>query len=170
MGDPLMTVSIRIAGPEDAAAVRRVLEDSYPQLMAGAYDPQLLARALPLILRPHPRLLAAGTYFLAEQDGEPVGCGGWSLERPGEDSVEPGLAHIRHFAVRAGWAGRGVGRALYERCEQDARTAGATRLEAQASLNGEPFYAALGFVRIGPIDVAMGPDLDFPSILMVREI
>ena len=32
------------------------------------------------------------------------------------------------------------------------------------------FYAALGFVRIGPIDVPMGPKLDFPSILMEREI
>ena len=165
-----MAVSIRAAGPADEAAVRAVLEDSYPALMAPAYAPELLARALPLILRPHPRLLAAGTYFLAEEADQPVGCGGWSLERPGEDEAEPGLAHIRHFAVRTGWNGRGVGRALYERCDREARAAGAVRLEVQSSLNGEPFYAALGFVRIGPIDVAMGPDLDFPSILMVRDI
>lgn len=165
-----MSVSIRVAGPEDESAVREVLEDSYPALMAPAYDPGLLARAMPLMLRPHPRLLAAGTYFLAGEEGQPIGCGGWSLERPGEDEVEPGLAHIRHFAVRTGWAGRGVGRALYARCEQAARAAGATRLEVQSSLNGEPFYAALGFVRIGPIDVPMGPDLAFPSILMRRAI
>lgn len=163
-------VAIRIAGPADEAAVRQVLEDSYPALMAGSYDPELLARAMPLMVRPHPRLLAGGTYFLAEEDKQPVGCGGWSLERPGEDAVEPGLAHIRHFAVRTGKAGRGVGRALYARCEQDARAAGATRLEVQSSRNGEPFYAALGFVRVGPILVPMGPELDFPSILMVRDI
>ena len=163
-------VIIRIAAPDDADAVRTVLEDSYPALMAPAYDPELLARVLPLILRPHPRLLAEGTYFLAEADGEPVGCGGWSMWEPSTRVVESGLAHIRHFAVRTGWAKRGVGRALYARCEQEARAAGAHRFEAQASLNGEPFYAALGFVRIAPIEAPMGPGLTFPSILMRRDI
>ena len=165
-----MQVSIRVAVPADAAAVRDVLVDSYPALMGGAYPPALLARALPLITRPHPRLLAGGTYYLAEAEGEAVGCGGWSFWAPGSHAAEPGLAHIRHFAVRSGWAGRGVGRALYDRCARDARAAGARDFEAQASLNGEPFYAALGFVGIGPIDVPMGRDLAFPSILMRRAI
>jgi GNAT superfamily N-acetyltransferase len=165
-----MTISIRVATPDDAAAVRHVLLHSYPALMAGAYDPELLARALPLITRPHPKLLAGGTYYLAEADGDPAGCGGWSWNRPGGDELEPGLAHIRHFATHSDWTGRGVGRALYERCEQDARAAVADRFECYASLNGEAFYAALGFARIGAIEVAMGPGLDFPSILMRRSI
>ena len=165
-----MPVSIRVAGPEDEAAVREVLEDSYPALMAPAYDPELLTRALAFILRPHPRLLAGGTYYLALAEEQPVGCGGWSFWSPDGGEVEPGLAHIRHFAVRSGWAGRGVGRALYARCEQEARAAGALRFEAQSSLNGEPFYAALGFVRIAAIDAPMGPEIRFPSILMHRDI
>ena len=165
-----MDIEIRVAGPDDAKAVRSVLEDSYPALMAGAYAPELLARALPLITRPHPRLLAGGTYFLAEAGGAAVDCGGWSFWAPGSGAVEPGLAHIRHFAVRSGWAGHGIGRALYQCCERDARAAGAHDFEAQSSLNGEAFYAALGFVRIGAIDVPMGPDLIFPSILMRRRI
>jgi predicted N-acetyltransferase YhbS len=165
-----MSVSLRVASPGDAADVRELLEDSYPALMAGAYAPDLLARALPLMLRPHPQLLAAGTYFLAEIQGRPVGCGGWSRVRPGNDEVEPGLAHIRHFAVRSGSVGRGVGRALYLRCEGEARAAGADRLEVWSSLNGEAFYAALGFARVGPIDVPMGPGILLPSILMRREI
>jgi GNAT superfamily N-acetyltransferase len=165
-----MSISIRVATPVDAAAVAHVLVNSYPTLMAAAYDPALLARALPLITRAHPRLLAGGSYYLAEADGHAAGCGGWSWERPGETEVETGLAHIRHFATHGDWTGRGVGRALYERCEQDARAAGANRFECYASLNGEAFYAALGFARIGAIEVAMGPGLDFPSILMQRPI
>ena len=94
-----MPVTIRVAIPADAAAVSIVLADSYPSLMSGAYPADLLARALPLITRPHPRLLAGGTYYLAEADGEPIGCGGWSFWMPGVVE-EPGLAHIRHFAVR----------------------------------------------------------------------
>jgi GNAT superfamily N-acetyltransferase len=164
-----MPVSVRVAVPADAAEVRIVLEDSYPSLMAGAYPPELLARALPMITRPHPRLLAGGTYYLAEADGEAAGCGGWSFWMPGQ-AEELGLAHIRHFAVRSAVAGRGVGRALYARCEIDARAAGVRRFEVQSSLNGEPFYAAMGFLRIGPIEVPMGSDFLFPSILMRREI
>ena len=165
----MMPITLRVATPDDAAAVRHVLVHSYPALMAGAYEPELLARALPIITRPHPRLLAGGTYFLAEAEGEAAGCGGWSWERPGGNEVEPGLAHIRHFATHRDWTGRGVGRALYERCERDARAAGANRFECYASLNGEAFYAALGFVRIGAIEVEMA-GFDFPSILMRRPI
>jgi predicted N-acetyltransferase YhbS len=165
-----MELSVRTAFLDDAPAVKSVLEDSFPVLMAAAYESQLLARTLPLITRPHPGLLAGGTYYLAEADGEAVGCGGWSWQEPGTPRLEPGLAHIRHFAVRSAWAKRGVGRALYQRCERDARAAGAGRFEAQSSLNGEPFYASLGFARVGRIEVPMGPGLRFPSILMTRAI
>jgi predicted N-acetyltransferase YhbS len=165
-----MALSIRVAAPDDTAAVTRVLEASYPVLLAGAYDAALLARTMKMLTRPHPKLLAGGTYFLAEEEGEPVGCGGWSLWAPGSEKVEDGLAHLRHFAVVPAAVRRGVGRALYDRCERDARAAGARRFETQATLNGEPFYAALGFERVGPIDVPMGPGLDFPSILMRRAI
>lgn len=163
-------ISIRVARPGDAAAVEKVLLASYPALMAGAYDAVVLARALPGMTRANPGLLASGTYYLAEAAGEAVGCGGWTLERPGTVEVEPGLAHIRHFGVDPGWTGRGVGRALYERCQAQARAAGARRFECYASLNGEAFYAAMGFTSAGPIDVPMGPNLTFPSIRMFRPI
>ncbi|MEH3145583.1 MAG: GNAT family N-acetyltransferase [Methylobacterium frigidaeris] len=163
-----VSIAIRVAGPDDALAVERVLDDSYPALMAGAYDAALLARALPRITRANPALLRAGTYYLAEAGSDPVGCGGWSVERPGTAVVEPGIGHVRHFATAAAWAGRGVGRAA--RCEAAARAAGLGVFECYASLNGEAFYAALGFDRIGPVTVPMGPGLGFPSIHMRRRI
>ena len=166
-----MELAVRAAGPEDAAAVERVLKASYPLLMAPAYDSGILARALPLMTRPNPGLLALGTYFICEAGGEAVGCGGWSMERPpgGSDS-EPGEAHIRHFAVDPDWIGRGVGRALYQSCEASARAAGVRAFECWSSLNGEAFYRALGFARVGLIDVAMGPEVTLPSVLMRRAI
>ena len=163
-------LAVRVAEPGDAEAVARVLRASYPVLMAEAYDPALLARALPSITRPHPGLLRSGTYYLCEADGRAVGCGGWSFAEPDGRATEPGIAHIRHFATDARFAGRGVGRALYLRCETDARAAGAAGFLCYASRNGEGFYAALGFARIAAIDVPMGPDLLFPSILMRRAI
>jgi N-acetylglutamate synthase-like GNAT family acetyltransferase len=162
---------VRVAGPEDAAAVTRVLEGCYPELLAPAYDPELLARVLPQMTRANPLLLASGTFFVCEAGGEAVGCGGWTRERPpGGAAAEPGLAHLRHFAVRSDWVGRGVGRALYRRCEASARAAGMRRFEAWSTLNGEGFYRALGFARVEAIAAPMGPGLALPSMLMRRNI
>lgn len=165
-----MQIQVRVANLDDAAAVRQVLEASYPELMAHAYDPVVLLRALPAMTRPNPKLLASGAYFIAEIDGAPAGCGGWSAERPGSDEVIAGLGHIRHFATDARCIGRGVGRALYSACEASAKSLGVRRFECQASLNGELFYRALGFERVEAIGVAMAPDIVFPSIRMVRDL
>jgi GNAT superfamily N-acetyltransferase len=161
---------IRPAQAEDAPAVAAILLASYPALMAPAYHPALLARALPLITRPNPRLLGSGTWFIAEADGEPAACGGWSLLAPGARRAEPGVAHIRHFATAARWTGRGIARRLYERSEIQARAAGIRLFHCFASLNAESFYAAMGFSRISFVQVPLGPDLFFPSIHMSRPL
>jgi hypothetical protein len=59
---------------------------------------------------------------------------------------------------------------LYDRCQADARNIGVQRFVCYASLNGEAFYAALGFRIVGAIEVSMGIQLTFPSIHMTREI
>src|SRR5688572_20469091 len=113
---------IRVATPDDAASVATLLEASYPPLMASAYDARALLPALKVMTKPNPSLLASGTYYLAESPGgRIVGSGGWTLERPGTRVIEPGVAHIRHFATDPSWAKRGVGRAIYDRCESAAR-------------------------------------------------
>lgn len=162
---------LRIATPEDSDAVASVLAPSYTQLMAAAYPADLLARTLPSITRANPALLSSGRYYLVEAErGEPAGCGGWSSNPPGRRDDEPGRAHIRHFATHPAWIRRGVGRLLYERCAADARAAGFTLFEAWASLNGEGFYASLGFRPIGPIRTSMPGGVMFPAIRMERII
>ncbi len=163
-------IQVRVAGIEDVAAVNFILRESYTALMADAYQPALLEEALPMMVRANPRLLASGTYYLAEADGEPAGCGGWTFDEPGTGTLEPGTAHIRHFGVRPSWIAKGIGRRLYMRCEADARAAGARRFVCFSSLNGEPFYRALGFERQARIEVPMGPTVRLPSILMSRPI
>lgn len=162
---------VRIATPDDVAAVEALLEASYPALMRPAYEEAVLAPALKLVTKANPSLLASGTYYVAEAErGLVVGCGGWTLERPGTGTVEPNLAHIRHFGTHPAWTKRGIGRAIYRLCESGARAAGATTLECYSTLNGEAFYAALGFESIGPIEVELVPDVMLPGILMRRRI
>jgi len=162
--------SIRIATPADFEAVGTLLERSYASLLAGHYDRNLLDLALPFMTRANPRLLASGTYYVAAQEADYiVGCGGWSMERPGSGEITEGEGHIRHVAVHPQWNGRGVGASLLARCFADARPH-VRRLNCYSTLNAEPFYQACGFKTIGPIDIQMGPGVSFPSLLMLREL
>jgi GNAT superfamily N-acetyltransferase len=161
---------LRVATPEDSAAVAAILLASFPTLMRSAYPPGLLARVLPIITRPRPRLLASGRYYLVETEaGEATGCGGWSDHSPDSAERQPGRAHLRHFATHPSWIGRGVGRAIYRKCEAEARAAGFTLFECGASLNGEGFYAALGFRRLGIVATMIG-GAPFPSVRMEKAI
>ena len=162
---------ICIATAGDSDRVAQILRASYPALMAGAYDPGILAAALPAMLRPQASLLESGRYFIASsRDGTPAGCGGWSHERPGTGGIEPGLGHIRHFAVDPRHGRKGLGRSIFEACVAQASAHGVRRFECWSSLNGEGFYRALGFRSVRPIAIPMGGGVELPSILMMMDI
>lgn len=158
---------VRIATPDDAPGVTACLSASYGELLRATYAPDLLARALPLMTTANPALLASGSFFVVDDDGI-VGCGGWSFERPGTGEVEPGLAHLRHFAVHPRHVRRGVGRALLDHTLATATAAGALRFECYATLGSEPFYTQLGFTPVRSMLVPMGPDVQVPGVLMCR--
>jgi len=162
---------VRVARLEDAAAVDRLLQVSYPKLMASSYDKELLAPALKLMTKANASLLGSGTYYVAElPTGLVVGCGGWTLERPGTGTVGPHVGHVRHFATHPDWTRRGVGRAIYHLCESAARSAGVIALECYSSLNAEKFYSALGFEHIREIDIELKPSVVLRAMLMRREL
>lgn len=162
---------IRVAAPPDAGAVDRLLHASYPKLMTPSYDEAALAPALKLMTKSNPALLCSGTYYLAElSPGHLVGCGGWTLERPGTGTIERGVAHIRHFAVHPNWTKRGIGRAIFDVCERAARAAGVTTFECYSSLNAEKFYRALGFERIRELNIELQPHVALRGVLMRRDL
>ena len=163
-------ITVRVADQADLHAIEIILRESYPEFMAASYEPSILEWALPMMIEANPRLIASGTYYLCEVDGEPAGCGGWTFEAPGSHVIEAGMAHIRHFGVRPCFARTGVGTRLYKRCEADALSAGANRFSCFSSLNGEAFYIALGFGSEGRIHVPMGRDKNLPGVLMTRPL
>jgi N-acetylglutamate synthase-like GNAT family acetyltransferase len=165
------TYSIRVAVPSDLDAVSALLVASYSSLLTAHYSSDTLASALPLMTKANPKLLASGTYYVAEKEsGGLIGCGGWTIDRPGSGVTIEGEAHIRHFATHPGWVGQRVGGSLLARCFSDARVLGVRKLHCFSTLTAEGFYRASGFETIGPIDVPMGPNLNFPSVLMVLEL
>lgn len=123
-----------------------------------------------------------GTYFVAEQEGALVGCGGWSRRRtlfggdagPHRDAglLDPTheAARIRAFFVDPAHARRGIGRALLERCESEAQAAGFRAFELMATLPGLRLYEALGYVRGSPVDQPLQPDVSIRFVPMRRDV
>jgi len=166
-----VTYAIRTATPGDAPAVSALLEASYPKLFAAGYEEKTLAAALPRITKSNPRLLASGNFFVAENaGGEIAGCGGWSKEQPDSDEISEAIGHIRHFATHPDWLRRGIGRAIVDRCVEQALAAKIRRLECYSSLVAVDFYQTMGFGMVRPMTVELGPDVTLPGCLMRRDI
>ncbi|MEJ1937882.1 hypothetical protein WDZ92_47425, partial [Nostoc sp. NIES-2111] len=102
---PTARVALRPATLADAASVGELLAASYSALLTDSYEPSLLTRALPHMIRPQSALLAGGTWYVAEDRGGAaplLGCGGWTVAAPGGGTVTPRLGHVRHVATRPG--------------------------------------------------------------------
>ncbi|MBO6724939.1 MAG: GNAT family N-acetyltransferase [Rhizobiaceae bacterium] len=160
------SVSIRVARPEDEAALTELITASYATLDDGRYDSRQLAKALVPMSKANPKLLGSDTYFVAEVNGIAGACGGWSFEKPGTTEIEEGVAHIRHFATHPNYLRRGLARQLIERCLNEARERGVRLIKVQSTLHAERFYASAGFRSVGPIDVTIGPGIMLPAVGM----
>ncbi len=159
-------MQIRLANKADIEAIEALLNRCYPVLMKPAYEESVLSKALPVMTKANPKLIDARAFYVAELDGEMVGCGGWSPDRPGDGSVIEGLAHIRHFAVDPDHNRKGIGKVIFQYSAQAAKMSGASRLQAFSSLNAEPFYHRMGLKRLELIDISMGEGVRFPVSFM----
>lgn len=162
------TLSLRTAVPADLAAVETLLGRSYPRLLAADYPPSVLVTAVPLIARAKPALLASGRYYVVEDGtGRLVGAGGWSRTAPQGEG--PGnVAHIRHVATDPDALRRGVGRAILVRVFQAAGEVGVAGYACLSTRTAVPFYAAMGFRTVGPVEVPLAPGIAFPAVRMHR--
>jgi GNAT superfamily N-acetyltransferase len=129
-----------------------------------------------------PMLLADGTYFVLEHDGEPVACGGWSRRdrlftgasdsegdaRLLDPSSEP--ARVRAMFVRADWTRRGLGRRILEECEAAARSEGFRRLALMSTLPGVPPYRAYGFEALEEVEIRLPDDVVVAGVAMEKPI
>lgn len=166
-----MPFRVRTATIEDKATVSRLLLTSYTALLRDAYDPATLEQALPLITSAQSGLLTSGSYYVAEtDDGKIVGAGGWTRNSPTGQNQTASNGHIRHFGTDPGYTGQGVGRAIMDRCVEDARQCGVSEFNCYSTLNGEGFYAACGFESIEPFLITLPGDVPFPAIRMIRPL
>lgn len=169
-----MDFHLRKAALSDRPAISRLIELSARRLSREEYSDEQIEAAIRSVFGVDSELIRDGTYFVAESEGQLVGCGGWSRRRTlfggdqyaaresAELDPERDAARIRAFFVHPECARRGVGRAILERCEQEARRHGFRSLELMATLPGLKFYRSLGYLGDERVTLELhGTTIDF---------
>ena len=172
----------RLAREEDIPALDRLIPLSVRGLRAGHYSVAQVDAALGSVFGVDRQLIRDGTYFVVEGENEIVGCGGWSKRktlfgsdhRTGRDDAEldpaTEAARIRAFFIHPAWARQGIARAILEECENAIRAAGFKSIELAATLPGEPFYAACGYISGERSHVRLSNTLILPIVHMSKDL
>jgi len=172
----------RIASDADIPALETLIPLSVRALQAAHYSTAQMEAALGPVFGVDRQLIRDGTYFVVEDAGRIVGCGGWSKrktlyggdrDRAGEDvelnpEIDP--ARIRAFFVHPQWTRRGIGRSILLHCETAATKAGFARAELVATLAGEPLYAKFGYTVIERYEAPMADGLSLPVVRMAKRL
>lgn len=156
---------LRAASAHDSAAVAALIARSIRALGTADYTSAQIEAALQGAFGLDSALVRDGTYYCIEDAGGAMAaCGGWSRRRTlfggdaragrDESLLDPQVeaARIRAFFVDPAHARRGLGRALLEHCEAEARRAGFTALELMATLPGRRLYRQFGYIEQGTLD------------------
>jgi GNAT superfamily N-acetyltransferase len=175
-------VRFRLARPDDVPVLEALIERSARGLSGPYYTAEQTEAAVRHVFGVDTRLIGDQTYFILEEEGRPVACGGWSRRRTlyGSDRARSGPdpvldpatepARLRAFFVDPGAARRGHGRRLVDECLRAARAAGFRAIELVATLPGEPLYLACGFAVIERFDLELPDGVRLPVARMRLEI
>lgn len=175
-------MKIRRALPSDVEALADLIEASVRGLGPPHYDPDQIESSLRHLFGVDTTMIDDGTYFVAEEGGEIVGCGGWSPRKTpfGGDRAEayrePELrdpatdpAVLRAFFVHPDRTRCGVGTRLMERSEDAARRAGFRSFELVSTLPGLPLYRALGYRIAEPVPISLPDGAVIEAYRMVKD-
>lgn len=178
----LPAFALRLARFEDAPAIQQLIARSARGLGSGDYAPQQVEAALGGAFGLDTQLIRDRSYFVATQDAQLIGCGGWSRRRTlfgsdagdGRDVTELDPSHeparIRAFFVDPAHARRGLGRALLQRCEAEAQAAGFRSFELMATLPGARLYEACGYRRGDALEHRLADGLAITFVPMTRQV
>lgn len=172
--------TVRLATAADKPRLEQLIERSARGLSGGFYTPAQLDAVVTQVFGVDSQLIADGSYYVVEQDGALVACGGWGKRSTGcggdkhkgapERLLDAATesANIRAFFVDPPMARRGLGSLLMRHCEQAARAAGFGSLQLVATMPGVPLYRALGFTLVEHYDLPLA--VPVPVALMRRPL
>lgn len=179
-----MTYSIRKATPGDKTAIEELIKESVRGLSRDDYDARQIELSIATVFGVDVELIADETYFVAETEtGKIAGCGGWSKRKTlygasryaeSRDSalLDPrrDAAKIRAFFIHPEFARKGIGTAILEACEREARAHGFASAEMMATLPGVRLYAARGYAGDEEIKVPVGENTAIICVKMRKNL
>ena len=134
-------MTIRRFDPSDARAVSELIVTTLRVSNTRDYPPEMMEELI-LHMQPEDILKRASWthFYVAEEEGKPVGCGAIGPYWGKEDE-----SSLFTVFVLPECQGRGIGRKIVETLEQDEYALRARRIEIPASITGLPFYRKLGY-------------------------
>ena len=172
----------RLATTDDVPALEALIALSVRVLQAPYYSAAQMAAAMGPVFGVDRQLISDGTYFVVEDTGVIIGCGGWSRRkslfgadtaRAGEDAMlDPATdpARVRAFFIHPDWAHRGIGKAILTACESAIIATGFPQAELVATLAGEPLYLACGYRETERYEIPMSVGLTLPVVRMTKRL
>ena len=173
---------LRRATEGDIPEIERVMRDSISGISRRTYDAAQVESSLRFVAHLDRELVSDQSYFVVEEDGEIVGCGGWSARSrlyAGSGSSEGDArrldpateaARVRAMFVVPRFERRGIGRMILNACEAEARRAGFRRAELMAMLSGHEMYLASGYRDVEKVDAKLEDGTPFPLIRMEKTL
>ena len=131
-----MEISIRVATMMDVPVLKELIPLSARELSKGYYTPKQAESAIRYIFGVDTQLVDDETYYVAESNGQIVGCGGWSkrktmfggdqMKEKADPLLDPKTeaGRIRAFFIHPSWARKGIGRRIIQACEDAAKACG----------------------------------------------
>jgi GNAT superfamily N-acetyltransferase len=178
-----MDFRLRKATLDDADRIASIVEHSVRGLACGIYSEQQIELSLRSVFGVDDQLINDSTYFVAESGNEIGGCGGWSRRKTlygasdYADSRDPDMldpttdpAKIRAFFIHPDWARKGIGTAILNACEEEARMHGFASAEMMSTLPGVPLYTARGYTGDERVDIPVGEGITIVCIRMSKKL
>jgi predicted N-acetyltransferase YhbS len=131
----LATLDIRLCEPEDISKILEIRKKAFSYFAPAVYSPKEVETLLSDINESElQEIVSNQSLFVAEVDGQVIGCGGWL-----GDSV-------RHLYVLPQMSKKGVGSALLKVLEKDYRKrTHKSIIKAGVILYARPFYEKNGY-------------------------
>ena len=174
-------LTIRLATRADQADTQAVMELAIRHLQAPYLSETEIAASFD-IMGLDTQLIDDGTYYVVQDGGEIVGCGGWSKRATlygGNHSAsrdaslldpERDAARIRAMYTHPDHARRGIGRLILKTCEAAAAAERFRHAELVATLSGEPLYSACGYRLVEEMHADTASDVAIPVRSMRKDL
>jgi GNAT superfamily N-acetyltransferase len=177
-----MDYIIRKASLDDREAIEHLIVESARKLSQEDYSDEQIEAAIKAVFGVDTKLIEDGTYFVADDSGQFIGCGGWSKRKTlfGGDQfadrdsseLDPQIdpAKIRAFFVHPKFARKGIGRAILSRCEAEASACGFRSLELMSTLPGIKLYRSCGYEGTERFELPVGEGVVIQLLVMRKEL